>query len=65
MLYDEQKLVIEGEEFLFLKHLKDIIQNIDAVNKKQIKNRLLNLYDIVSRYSICPQEQRLEPILCP
>jgi len=53
MLYTEQKLVIEGEEFLVLKHINNIIQNIEAVSKKQIKNELLNLYDIISRYSIC------------
>ena len=65
MLYDEQRLVIEGEEFLFLKHLNNIIQNIDAVSKIKIKNELLNLRDIVMRYSISPQELLLEPILYP
>jgi len=50
MLYTEQKLVIEDKEFLIMKHINKIVQNIDAVSKKQIKEDLLNLYDIISRY---------------
>lgn len=50
MLYTEQKLIIEEAEVLTIKYINNIIQNINLMSKNQIKNKLLNLYDIFSRY---------------
>lgn len=51
LLYSEQTLIREEEEMLFLNHLKGLISNFDSLSKSQIKNNLLDLKDLVERYS--------------
>lgn len=47
------QLMLRPEEVatVTLKHLVVIIQNFNSLSKKNIKDDLLNLYDIIQRYS--------------
>lgn len=51
MLYTEQKLVSEEVDMLYIKHLEKIIKDFDSLERKQIKQSLIDLYDLVTRYS--------------
>ena len=49
--YTEQILDIQETELLISNHLKYLIQNFNILPRTKIKNNLLNLYDILERYS--------------
>lgn len=51
VLYTEQTLLPEEVEVVTLSHLNTIIQNFDSMSKAQIYNNLLDLKDIVGRYT--------------
>jgi len=51
LLYTEQVLDIQERQLLIFNHLKHLIQNFEVLPRTKIKNNLLNLYDILERYS--------------
>jgi hypothetical protein len=51
LLFSEQAFNIQEKELLISNHLKYLIQNFDNLSRIKIKNDLLNLFDILERYS--------------
>ena len=51
LLYTEQMLTTEEKYLTISNHLKTLIQEFDTLSRGKIKNELLDLYDILTRYS--------------
>ena len=51
LLFSEQKFDTEDQEILISKHLRYLIKNFDNLPRIKIKKDLLDLYDILERYS--------------
>ena len=49
--YTEQALDPQEKELLITNHLKYLTQNFNSLPRTKIKNNLLNLLDILERYS--------------
>ena len=51
LLYSEQVLDVQEKELLIINHLKYLTKNFDSLPRLKIKEDLLNLVDILDRYS--------------
>ena len=51
LLYSEQIFDIQEKELLIFNHLKKLITDFDNLSRIKIKEDLLNLVDILERYS--------------
>lgn len=50
-LYIDQKLEVSEIELLTKKYLSKILSNYSIMSKRQIFNELINLNDLITRYS--------------
>jgi hypothetical protein len=51
LLYSEQVFTSQEKEVLISNHLKYLINNFNNLSRTKIKNDLLNLFDLLNRYS--------------
>jgi len=50
LLYTEQQFDTQEKEEIIFKHIKKLVTEFDGLSRREIRNNLLNLYDLLERY---------------